>query len=103
MDSAISQLTLSAVVVWLLEWLKGAGWFPLVSGASSERMKRLFGASVAALAAVGITYQYDPTAGVLVISGLTLSSVGHFAWVWLQNFVSQQLIYHGIVKNGRTS
>lgn len=103
MDSALSQLTLSAIVVWLLEQLKASSWFPFLNGSSPERVKRLFGAGIATLAAVGITYQYDPTAGVLVVSGLTLASVGHFIWVWLQNFVSQQLIYHGVAKNGKVS
>ena len=99
MDSTISQLTVSAVVVWIIEKLKGASWFPVFTPQSSERVKQVIGA-IAALTAVGITYTYNPTLGILTISGLTISSVGQFAWAWTQNFVSQQILYHGVVKNG---
>src|SRR3990167_25373 len=99
MDSTISQLTVSAVVVWIIERLKGASWFPALTPESSERVKQVIGAIAAALTAVGITYQYNPTLGVLTISGHTISSVGSFTWAWIQNFVSQQILYHGIVKH----
>ena len=100
MDSTISQLTASAIIVWVIEKLKGASWFPVLTPQSSERFKQIIGAIAAALTAVGITYQYNPDLGVLTISGLTISSMAQFVWAWAQNFVSQQVLYHGVVKNG---
>lgn len=98
MDSAISQLTLSAIIVWVIEHLKGASWFPVLTPESTEKFKRVVGAIVAGLAAVGVSYQYDPTLGVLTIKGLTIASIGNFAWTWMQNFVMQQGVYHGVMK-----
>ncbi len=100
MDSAISQLTISAIIVWLIDKLKGASWFPVLTPQSSERFKQVVGGIAATVASLGITYHYDPTLGVLTIGGLTLASIGNFAWVWAQNFVTQQVLYHGVAKNG---
>lgn len=98
MDSAISQLTVSTIIVWVIERLKGASWFPVLTVESTERFKRIIGAIFAGLAAVGVTYSYDPNLGVLTIKGLTLTSIVGFLWAWLQNFIVQQGVYHGVVK-----
>lgn len=98
MESAISQLTVSTIIVWAIERLKGASWFPVLTPESTERFKQVVGAIFAGLAAVGVTYTYDPNLGVLTISGLTISSIANFAWTWVQNFVVQQGVYHGVMK-----
>lgn len=98
MDPIMSQVTVSAIVVWLLEKLKVAPWFPAFSEQSTATTKKVIGALVAAAAAIGISYNYDPTGGVLTVKGLTLSSMTSFGWTWIQNFVMQQLVYHGVVK-----
>ena len=102
MDSAVSQLTISAIIVWAIDAFKAVSWFPVLTPESTERFKRTVGAIAAGLAALGITYHYDPSLGVLTIGGLTIGSMGQFAWSWLQNFVTQQVLYHGVVKNGNS-
>ncbi len=99
MDMIASQLTVSYIVVRVLELLKNAPWFPVLTQETSNRIKKAVGVIVAGSSALGITYHYDPS-GMLTISGLTVSSIVGFAWTWIQNYVAQQVLYHGVVKNG---
>lgn len=85
-----SQITLGAVFSWLLQVLKGASWFPILTQDSEKFVKVLFGMITSACAITGLTYVFDPAAHTLVISNFSLALVGHAAWQWLTQFVFQE-------------
>jgi len=96
-DLVISQVTLSAVAVVVMQWLKNAQWFPWLT-AESSKLQNAFAAFSAALVAVGIHYSYDATAGTLTIVGISWASLGHGLWHWLQSYAFQEVIYKGAIK-----
>lgn len=96
-DLVTTQVTISAVVVFLLERLKRARWFPWLS-AEKEKVTQWVAAALAALAALGIHTEFDATKGVLIISGLTVAGVLHGGFEVLRSLAFQELIYHGVVK-----
>lgn len=97
-DAFLSQFTLSAIVVWLLQKLKEAPWFPVWSQKTTLAAQRAVAAIVAAGSAVAVNFTYDAAAGTLLVEGLTLAGVGGAVWAWVQSFVTQQAWYHGIFK-----
>lgn len=96
-DIVSSQVTASAVVVLLIQWLKSSRFAPWITG-ETDTLNKALGALFAAFTAVGIHATYDSSAHVLTIAGLTLGAFFHGAWHWLQSFSFQQLIYHGAMK-----
>jgi hypothetical protein len=97
-DAFLSQFTLSAILVWLMQKLKEAPWFPVWTAKTQLNVQRAYAAVVAALGAVAINVSFDATAGVLTVTGLTVANVGGSVWSWVQSFVMQQGWYHGIFK-----
>ena len=94
-----TQVTASAVIVWLLQRLKQSKYFPFIT-AESAKLNRYLAVCASALAAAGIHFNFNHDAGTLVISGLLLSNLLHFAGAWLRSFVFQEIIYQAAVKNG---
>lgn len=90
-----TQLTSSAVVVWVIQWLKHAGWCPWIT-ADSNTLTRTISAAAAIGTAAGIHFSFDAAAGSLAITGLLLPNILHFLWVALQQFVGQELIYTAV-------
>lgn len=96
-DLVVSQVTLSAVVVVIIQWLKNSPWFPWLN-AQSEKAKHVAAVLGALLTAVGVHYTYDASIGTLTITGLTLAGVGHGAWHVLQSYAFQETLYKGAFK-----
>jgi len=92
-----THLTSGAVVVYVLEWLKGAGWFPWLT-ASTKTLNRFLSALTAAGVALGIHLTYDAQTGTAVITGLTAGTIALTFWEWLKQFITQQMIYDGVVQ-----
>lgn len=92
-----NQVGIGFVVVWLLQKAKTASWFPLVN-AGTDKFNRFLSALAAAAATIGITWQYDPTGGVLTVSGLTLASVGSFLMTFISQGAIQEGLYRGLFK-----
>lgn len=93
-DLVISQVTLSAVAVVVMQWLKKASWFPWLTE-QSDRANKAVAAFMAAIAAVGIHYTYDAPTATLTFTGISFAALGHGLWHWLQSYAVQETIYKG--------
>lgn len=93
-DLVISQVTLSTVVVVVMEWLKKASWFPWLT-VQSEKVNKLIAIFLAAITAIGIHYTYDASTATLTLTGISLAALGHGLWHWLQSYAVQETVYKG--------
>ena len=91
-----AHLTTGAVIVYGIEWLKKSPWFSRITP-ETKVLNRIVSAVLAAIASVGISWQYDAHLGQLVITGLTWSTVAVSAWEFLKQFVMQQLVFDGVI------
>ena len=82
MDTMQVQVVLGALFAYLLQWLKGLSWFPLLTEQSTKFVKVMWSVILAVFTALGLSYAYDPTTGVLAIGGLTWAHV----WQSLMTF-----------------
>ena len=92
-----SQVGAAGLAVFLIEWLKSHPSLKWIT-ATTDRLNRFLSALLAALATVGIAAQFDAQQGVLVISGLQLSSILTLLWNFVIQWVLQETIYKGAVK-----
>lgn len=97
MDQLSSTVTLSAVIVFVLQLAKNNKYIPLHTG--TDRANRIIAIALSGIAALGIHHTYDATAGVLTISGLTLDSILHGGFEWLRSFAVQEWMYRSGVKS----
>lgn len=93
-DLVISQVTLSAIAVVVMQWLKKSSWFPWLT-AQSDAANKIVAAFFAAAAAVGIHYTYDASTATLTFTGISFAALGHALWHWLQSYAVQETIYKG--------
>lgn len=91
-----AQVTASAVIVYLIQLLKGAKWFPWLDD-GAKKVNRFIAIVLAGVGAVGIHTQFDSEAGILTITGLTVAGIVHGAGEWIRAVVFQELIYRGVV------
>lgn len=96
-DIVISQVTLSAVAVVVMQWLKKAKWFPWLTE-QSGKVQNVVAAITAAIVAIGVHYTYDPLTSTLTVTGISWAALGHGAWHWLQSYTFQEVIYKGAIK-----
>jgi hypothetical protein len=96
----MTQFTSSAVVVYLMQKVKTAKWFPLVQQGRAT-LNRIVSVVAAFLVAVGVSWSWslDKTTGThtLVITGLSIYAVGHGLWHWLNQFALQETVYQATV------
>ncbi len=85
MDIISSQVTAAAVVSFLIAFLKKQSWFPWLTTETSK-LNRFVAIVLSGAASVGIHTSFNHQTGVLIISGLTLTSVLAFAWHWITQF-----------------
>lgn len=93
-DQLGAQLTTSAVIVWVIERLKAAKWFPWLS-VETWRLNRAIAVILSGLAALGIHAEFNSVEGILTITGLTLTSILHGGADWISSFVIQQVLFRG--------
>lgn len=96
MTDLSAQLVVAGIVVYLFEMVKKAKWVPWITQ-DTKQLNKILAASVAALAALGIHWQFDPQSGTLLITGLTASSIQTAAWEYAKQLVLQQGFYDLIV------
>jgi len=91
-----TQITIGALSVAFLNWLKTTRYFPWMTE-ETAKLNRVFAAIVALVGAVGVhlTWAAGDTSGtyLITVTGATLHGIGLGAWVWLKQFVMQELIY----------
>ncbi|HXU18962.1 MAG TPA: hypothetical protein VN788_00105 [Verrucomicrobiae bacterium] len=85
-----STITLSAVVVFVINFFKSRSWFPWLT-AESKVANRFVAVALSGASALGIHFLYDN--GTLTITGLSLAGVGLAGWMWLKSFALQEWIY----------
>lgn len=95
-DRATGQITISAVMVYVLQALKKSKWFPLLQQ-QTTKLNRIAAVLVAGAAGIGIHTTYDHATGVLIITNLTMMGIVTGIWVWLKSFAVQEIIYQGAV------
>lgn len=100
MDSSasivITQFTSSAIVVFIINKLKAAKWFPLLQK-DWTWMNRTFSIIAAFLVAQGIHWVWTPDTRVLAITIPTLWGFVTGVWHWINQYVSQEAL-HQITK-----
>lgn len=100
MDQLSTQLTLSAIASWGIERLKLSPWFPIISQ-KTDTFNRIVGVLSSGLTSLGVTFTNNATwqsGGTFVITVPDGNAILIAGWHWLQAFVLQQIVYHGVVK-----
>jgi hypothetical protein len=92
----MTQFTSSAVVVYVMQKLKNAAWFPLLKQGSAT-ISRVFSVVAAALVAVGINYTWNPATRGLLVTIPTLAGFALGLWHWLNQFALQETVYQATV------
>ena len=92
----LTQATVAYYVAATIEWLKHASWFPVLQP-HMKRAQRWISIVVAIAAALGINYSFDAAAGTLLITGLTLSTIGH----GLIQFAMQEIAYTKLIQSSK--
>jgi energy-converting hydrogenase Eha subunit E len=89
---ALTTFTSSAIVVYLMQRLKRASWFPLVQE-NSAKLNRLFSVGAAAIGAMSVEWVWDPSVRSLTIHLPTLWVALVGLWHWLNHLAMQETIY----------
>lgn len=98
-----TQITVSTLIVYLLEWLKTKKWAPFVQK-NAATMNKITAGVVAFIAALGVTYTWDATNHQLIIANVpTLAGFITVCWTWIKQWVFQELIYKGVVQQPTVS
>jgi hypothetical protein len=97
LDTALTeQLTLAVITTYVFQALKKSRWFPWLT-VESQKLNRAAGIVVAFGASIGVVATFDHTAGVLTVTGLTLSGLGHGLARFVQQWVFQQAAYKTLI------
>lgn len=100
MDSniVVTQLSSAAILVWGLQKLKSAKWFPWLQHEGQVVLKRTISIAAAIGTHTGISYVWSPIVSdagyhtlALTIPPLTVIAVTF--WHWLNQYILQELIY----------
>lgn len=97
-EELLSQLTSSAVVIYVIQALKRSSWFPWVT-TETKRLNRWLAVLGSAASAAGIHLAYDGTLGTILITGVTTSGIAHGLWHWFQQYALTQLAYDATIDN----
>ena len=96
---ALTTFTSSAVVVWAIQKLKAAKWFPLLKKGQAAITRTV--SVVAALGThLGVSYEWTRAADgthTLVLGGLSAATILVGAWHWLNHYALQETIYQATV------
>lgn len=101
-SGAFSQVAVAALVTYFIEWMKNSD-HPLFKWINEHKtgLLRALNAALAAVAAVGVHYTFDPTAGTLTVTGLQASAIAHALWEWAKQWAFQQVTYDAVVSKQR--
>ena len=91
----LTHFTSAAIVVFAMNKLKAATWFPLVQK-DAVALNRAFGAIIAFLVSIGIHYQWTANADgshALLLQIPTLTALAYGVWHWLNQYALQEVIF----------
>ena len=91
-EQITDQLGASAVIVFIMQWLKGRSWFPWLTE-KTDTLNRWLAVGLSGLAALGIHMTFDQAAGTLTITGINAAAILAAAWVWLKSYAVQETMY----------
>lgn len=91
---ATDQVVVSFIIVWLLQALKKASWFPWLT-AEKTKLLKIIGVIASGLGAVGIGFHFSADTHELIISGLSFSGVLGGITSWIRSHIFQEGIYGG--------
>jgi len=80
------------VAVWVIQKLKQANWFPLLTQ-NSALANRIVAYAIALLAAAGITWQWNGAQGQLIINGLMWQTVIQGLWTAAAGLITNEMTY----------
>ena len=98
MDQISAQVVFGALMAYVLQSLKRASWFPILTEQSTKAWKIGLSAIIAAAAAFAINFQFDASHGILTISGLTWDHAWNGLVTFGVSFLSQHSSYELLVK-----
>lgn len=81
-----------------LEWLKRNKTITLFTEKTAFYAQRVVGVVLAAAAAVGVHWTYDPAAGTLVVGGLSLAMILPALTETVRQWVLQEITYRTTIK-----
>lgn len=96
-----TTVTFSAISVFIVNFLKGRKWFPLLSN-NTKWANRIVAILLSGLSAVGIHAAWS-SGGTLTITGLTLTGILAAGWLWIKSFALQEWIYQSTKQNSAAS
>lgn len=91
-----TQITISAVVVYIIEVVKRSKFFPWLT-TETAKLNRYVAIVLSGLAALGINATF--TDGTLTITGLTVAGILTGALVWLKSFIVQQGMFKILISS----
>lgn len=97
MTQSETQIIVGFVAPFLLQFLKKASWFPVLTDRTDKVIKVAWSAVVAAGSALMISFSFDPTLGQLVVTGLTWSNLTNGLMAFLLSMISQQTSYRLLI------
>jgi hypothetical protein len=94
---AVTQFSSAALVVYGMQLLKSAKWFPLLQE-GKVWASRIFSAVSAVAIHTGIGYTWDPKLDAsgnrhLLLAVPTLAVASVTVWHWLNQFIMQEVVY----------
>jgi hypothetical protein len=96
-----NELVWSAVLAWFsskaMEWAKNSKIVPWLT-AESDTLNKWVARVVALVAAVGVHFTFDSTAGVLTITGLTLVGLRDSGLEYARQLMLQSIAYQKFIK-----
>src|SRR5208337_605218 len=96
---ALTQFTVSAIVVTVINWLKASQYFPWITKEKTTLL-RLLSVLGAAATSVGITWAWNPAMHSLTITGITLTAVLMLLWTTVKSFAMNEVLFQATKKNG---
>lgn len=90
----VDSVAIAVLTVYILQALKGSKTRALAwISRDNPGIVRFLSALAAALTAAGISWNFAPEAGTLVVSGLTAKGVATFFWLALKQFATQDILF----------
>lgn len=97
-----TQVTVSAIVVAFIQWLKASKYFPWIT-AGTKTLNRVLSVLLSLVQAIGIHMAWNhgavPGSYEMEVTGLTLMGVATAAWAIVKSFVMNELIYRTAANN----